>query len=352
MLWCWCTPMVCTSTLSQGSWAWATHHVSLLLVSSHSHLLCYTSWLCKVACPGLVWRNAMLPYEWSSLHISVRLPDSIPNPHLHQYLTCSSVTGYNGEHVNVYSWVLTQKTCSPESPIHVIRVVEILQVYGTSQQLNGCANLILVLFHDVSQLAPTYMLPSLVPREWGLISAKVSCHPSTCAIFSTVSLRISSVLWMCNTIVPCTSVILLQQIPVWQENKLMTTTQWAVYHKGGLDYILNVGQLYDACHMTSFWVAPPSIDEDTAILTGTTHEIDLCKRDDTLTMVSLGHGALWGRAHASRSNGTATGLSSDIMRGSSQGRARASTQGGACGGAHWNKLAWQPYAQLTSELSS
>ncbi|ETW79803.1 hypothetical protein HETIRDRAFT_48824 [Heterobasidion irregulare TC 32-1] len=232
----------------------------------------------------------------------VHLPDSIPNPHLHQYLTCSSVTGHNGERVEVYSWVLTQKTRSPDSPIRVARVVEILQVYGTSQQLNGCADLILVLFHDVSQLAPTYMLPSLVPQEWGLISAKDLLCP--------VNVQHNCAMHKCDT---------SAQIPVRQENELTTTTRRAVCHKGRLDYVLNVGQLHDACHMTSFRVAPPFIDEDTAILTGAAREIDSRKRDDTSTAVLLGHGALRGRARASRSNGTATGLSSDIMQGSLRG---------------------------------
>ena len=89
---------------------------------------------------------------------------------------CSSIISHDGERVQIGDWVLT------ESPHHVARVEEILQIAGSSASHRGHADMVLLERYQVAEVSPVYSLPCLRrfdyaavdPQVWTIISLIVS----------------------------------------------------------------------------------------------------------------------------------------------------------------------------------
>ena len=98
-----------------------------------------------------------------------------------------------------------------------------------------------------------------------------------------------------------------------QENKMITKTCPTVFYKSSLEFILNIGQMHVTVYLIAFKQATPKLDQDNAILSGITREINSCKKKKTASTLGRSSNVRHRRLQALRGGlaGTAHSTLSD-----------------------------------------
>ena len=202
--------------------------------------------------------------------------ESIPIPAEHNvYIVCTQVSLCGDEIARAGDWVLIHSR--PEGVRHIVgQVAEIWQRVGSTNHQRGCIDGILIERHVMASIQETYQMPTLQPSGWSVISAEVrkdlsesfdgiNNYALTQEVICVVNVQHNCAGHGCDT---------SARWSVRQERELTSNVQSQMKHYQTKDVILNTSQMCSQKHLHRFRSVPVALDEDMAILSGATRELE------------------------------------------------------------------------------